>query len=108
VEVAREVYQKWYGSGRWKRLRKLHLSRRPFCQCPHHDGQRIPANVVDHIQAHKGDVKLFWNTKNLQSMTKQCHDKFKQSQESGGHGFDMGCNEKGEPLNADHPWFKGE
>ena len=26
---------------------------------------------------------------------KQCKDKFKQSQQSGGHGLDMGWNEKG-------------
>lgn len=38
-------------------------------------------------------------------MTKECHDIFKQSQEKGGHGFDMGCDELGEPLNKDHDWY---
>ena len=63
------------------------------------------ASVVDHIDPHKGDERKFWNARNLQSMTKQCHDKFKQSQEKGGAGFDMGSNADGTPLNPDHPWY---
>jgi hypothetical protein len=61
--------------------------------------------VVDHIEPHKGDRRKFFDPRNLQSMTKECHDIFKQSQEKGGHGFDMGCDELGEPLNKDHSWY---
>jgi 5-methylcytosine-specific restriction endonuclease McrA len=60
--------------------------------------------VVDHIEPHRGDRRLFWNTSNLQSMTKVCHDRFKQSQEKGGAGFLVGCDEDGWPLSEDHPW----
>jgi hypothetical protein len=48
---------------------------------------------------------LFFNVNNLQALTKQCHDKFKQSQEKGGWGFDQGCDENGEPLNQDAAWY---
>lgn len=94
-----------YKTARWRRLRAAQLSRRPWCQCPHHDGQYVRAEVVDHKVPHRGDDRLFWNPSNLQSMTKQCHDKFKQSQEKGGPGFDMGCDETGAPLNKGHDWY---
>lgn len=76
----------------------------PMCMCPHCKGKALPANVVDHIQPHRGDSRLFWNPDNLQSMNKQCHDRYKQSLERGGHGFDQGCDESGVPLSDDHPW----
>lgn len=59
------------------------------------------ADVVDHIERHKGDRRLFFDRRNLQSMTKQCHDKFKQSEEKGGAGFSQGCDVNGNPLNGD-------
>jgi 5-methylcytosine-specific restriction endonuclease McrA len=61
--------------------------------------------VVDHKVPHKGDLRLFFNPKNLQSMTKECHDRFKQSLEKGGAGFDKGCDAGGQPLNKDHSWY---
>ena len=76
----------------------------PWCQCQHHVGQKVKANVVDHIKPHKGDSKLFWNPKNLQSMLKVCHDKYKQSQEKGGLGFDIGCDAMGNPSNPMDHW----
>ena len=74
--------------------------------CPHHIKDKVEANVVDHIIPHKGDTRLFWDENNVQSLLKQCHDKFKQSQERGGAGFDMGCNVDGTPLNQDSSWYQ--
>ena len=101
------AWQSWYKTKRWQRLRKAQLARHPYCQCPHHRGQDklATATVVDHITPHKGDTTLFWSTRNLQSMTKQCHDSFKQSQEKGGAGFYRGCGPSGEPLSHDHAWY---
>lgn len=101
-----EKYRKWYKGKRWRRLRKQVLSEHPMCQCPHCKGANLQANVVDHITPHRGEARLFWNRKNLQSMNKQCHDKYKQSQERGGNGFDAGSDEQGLPLNRDHPWHE--
>lgn len=99
-----ERYRRWYKTKRWRRLRKLVLGEHPMCQCPHCQGNNLEADVVDHITPHRGEARLFWNRKNLQAMNKQCHDKYKQSQEKGGKGFDAGCDTSGIPLNADHHW----
>ena len=101
---ARADYRKWYKTKRWQRLRKAHLSKHPYCQCPHHKNKRIEGNVVDHKIPHKGDTKLFWDKDNLQTLTKQCHDKFKQSEERGGRGFNQGCDVQGNPLNQLDHW----
>ena len=106
VRKYKEQAEKWYKSARWKHIRQSQLSRQPYCQCPHHKGQKIKAEVVDHKIPHKGDSRLFWDTSNLQSMTKQCHDSFKQSQERGGSGFNRGCDEFGNPLNDTHSWWQ--
>lgn len=98
-------YAKLYDTKRWRGLRKRQLSRHRYCQCPHHRDDKILATVVDHKKPHKGDTRLFYNPANLQSMTKECHDKYKQSQESGGVGFDRGCDVSGAPLNQDHSWY---
>ncbi len=75
-----------------------------MCQCPHCKGVGLIASVVDHIKPHKGHSTLFWDRGNLQSMNKQCHDRYKQSLERNGHGFDQGCDTSGEPLSDEHPW----
>lgn len=103
-----ENYRKWYKTKRWQRLRKLVLGQYPMCQCPHCKGKVLEANVVDHITPHRGRDALFWDRNNLQAMNKQCHDKYKQSQEKGGLGFDQGCDATGTPLNDDHPWNEKE
>ena len=103
---SREVYQKWYKTARWKKLRLRQLRKHPYCQCPHHTRDKVKATVADHIIPHKGDTRLFWDSNNLQSLTAQCHDKFKQSAERGGAGFDMGCNVDGAPLNQESDWYR--
>ena len=96
--------RKWYRSKRWQRKRAAQLRKHPWCQCPHHVGKFEPADTVDHTEPHNGDHDKFWNGE-LQSMTKLCHDKFKQSQEKGGAGFLKGSDEQGEPLDQTHPWY---
>lgn len=77
-----------------------------MCQCPHCRGQGLKATVVDHIKRHMGDVRLFFDRRNLRSMAKPCHDKWKQSEERGGAGFLAGCDERGFPLSEDHDWYR--
>lgn len=100
----REDYKHLYKTKQWQRLRQEQLRKSPMCQCPHcREGTR-EATVVDHIEPHHGNRRLFFDRKNLQSMAKECHDIFKQSQEKGGAGFEQGCDEHGWPLNSDHHW----
>ena len=96
-----------YKSKQWQSLRARQLRNEQLCQCPHHQAKdpEAIANVVDHIIPHRGDRHKFYDFSNLQSMTKQCHDKFKQSLEKGGRGFDQGCDTNGEPLNKDAAWY---
>ena len=39
------------------------------------------ANVVDHIQSHRGDMELFWDASNHQPLCKRHHDSEKQKQD---------------------------
>jgi len=78
-----------------------------MCECPHCKGRDRKASIVDHKIPHRGDWRKFTDPSNLQSMNKHCHDKFKQSEEKGGHGFKMGVDITGEPLSRDHEWYKG-
>jgi 5-methylcytosine-specific restriction protein A len=98
----------WMKQKRWKGLRAAQLAQSPRCQCPHHRGRADApmADVVDHIEPHRGDFKLFADPQNLQSMSKACHDKFKQSEERGGAGFLAGCDASGQPLDQSHPWYR--
>lgn len=43
------------------------------------------AIIVDHIIPHRGDMKLFWDEDNWQSLCKHCHD-VKTAKEDGGLG----------------------
>lgn len=60
----------------WEVARREYLSANPICaRC----GQ--PANVVDHIQPHRGNQKLFWSKANWQALCARCHNSHKQSEE---------------------------
>ncbi|NLC02720.1 MAG: HNH endonuclease [Tissierellia bacterium] len=75
-------YKKLYSSTRWQQLRQYRLNTQPLCvECLKHN-RYTPATVVDHMKPHKGNEKLFYDLKNLQSMCKSCHDR-KTAKEDG-------------------------
>ena len=58
----------------WQKYRLIFLTRNPLCvSCLSRDVYTA-ATVVDHIKDHKGNVNLFWNEQNHQSLCKHCHD----------------------------------
>jgi 5-methylcytosine-specific restriction protein A len=58
-----------YG-GKWLEAARRFLIAHPWCiKC-----SRL-ASEVDHIIPHKGDMKLFWDRKNWQSLCKECHSR---------------------------------
>ncbi|MEY8001598.1 HNH endonuclease signature motif containing protein [Clostridium sp. Mt-5] len=60
---------------RWNKARKTYLTNHPLCvECMKED-KVTPATVVDHIKPHRGDMKLFWDVSNWQSLCKIHHDK---------------------------------
>ena len=81
------AHERGYGA-RWQKARAGWLRAHPLCQCPECRGgelRTVIATVVDHITPHRGDMTLFWDNTNWQSMAKVCHDK-KTAREVGGFG----------------------
>lgn len=70
---------------KWTQQRTKYLRNNPLCvRCAEKDLITI-ATVVDHIVPHKGDMDLFWDESNWQSLCKRCHD-IKTATEDGGFG----------------------
>lgn len=95
-----------YNLAAWKRLRLAHLRMHPWCRMCEEMGKAELAAVVDHIKPHKGDMALFLDPANLQSLSKACHDRHKQAQEHNADGIMRGAGLSGSPIDRAHPWFK--
>lgn len=63
-----------YGS-RWRRLRAQFLIENPICtdSLGVHPHETRAASVVDHIERHDGNPKLFWDRDNWQALCSRCH-----------------------------------
>jgi 5-methylcytosine-specific restriction enzyme A len=64
-------------NARWRRVRLVFLREHPLCADPFgdHEGRATPAECIDHIVAHKGDMKLFWDENNWQPLCLRCNSK---------------------------------
>ena len=67
---------------RWQRARETWLRENPLCVIHKELGQVVPATVVDHKKAHRGDQTLFWDKRNWQSLCKVCHDSHAQRRDN--------------------------
>ena len=74
-----------YKTGRWRRLRADQLRTEPLCAECLREGRLTDATECDHIIPHKGDKRLFFDRKNLQSLCKK-HHSAKTAREDGGFG----------------------
>lgn len=95
-----------YDSPQWKRLRSLHLREHPVCVLCLEHGWDERAVVVDHIQPHRGDTRLFLDPHNLQSLCKNHHDSLKQTAEK--RDLMPGCDIDGNPVDPRHPWNRNK
>jgi 5-methylcytosine-specific restriction enzyme A len=60
---------------KWRAARRSFLQRNPLCvECLKKGIPRV-ANVVDHVNPHKGDPMLFWDQSNWQSLCSSCHSR---------------------------------
>ena len=59
---------------RWQNARAAFLASRPLCVVCEAAGIVTPATVVDHIERHQGDQRLFWDIDNWQPLCKVHHD----------------------------------
>jgi 5-methylcytosine-specific restriction protein A len=83
-----EPWRAWYSTARWRRLRLDTFLRDLYtCQCGcgtvEPDTRQL---VADHVEPHRGDERRFWDPANIQTLTKPCHDRWKQRLERRGRG----------------------
>ena len=89
-------------SYKWQQARAGYLRKHPLCVRHEARGDVVAASVVDHKKPHRGDMKLFWDSKNWQALCKQCHDSWKQRLEKSGKT--AGCEPNGVPFDPNHHW----
>lgn len=65
----------------WQQARAEHLRAFPLCDMCRKHGRVTAARIVDHIKPHQGDMVLFWNRDNWQSLCTHCHNAVKQRAE---------------------------
>lgn len=70
---------------RWEKARKEHLRAHPLCVECKREGRYVQACVVDHIIPHKGNMILFWDRTNWQSLCSYHHN-VKTAKEDGRWG----------------------
>lgn len=87
---------------RWQQAREGFLRKHPLCAQCERQGVVEAASVVDHIVAHRGDMELFWDRANWQSLCGPCHNSWKQRLEKSGR--EPGCDARGKPLDPGHHW----
>lgn len=92
VKNNRPHYVKWYKTAAWAKLRKKQLSKQPLCEFCLEKGIISAADTVDHKVPHRGNMDLFFDIGNLQSLDKSCHSSQKQRLEKSG---EFGCDENG-------------
>jgi 5-methylcytosine-specific restriction protein A len=97
-------YRRLYDTAAWRRLRLWKLRKDPLCRLCKEQGILTPATVVNHRTPHKGDVQLFFDTDNLESVCKTHHDSAIQSEER--TGITRGCDVDGNPLDRASHWHK--
>lgn len=92
MKRTKQPWHSLYQTAAWARLRHAQLSAHPLCIMCLVTEDVTEAKVVDHVKAHKGDLSLFYDANNLQSLCKPCHDKHKQRMERGGKAFAIGVD----------------
>ena len=104
-----DKYRKLYYTKRWKQLRGTILTRDGYrcqrCKVTLTNGRSDPRSaVVHHIQPHKGDLTLFNDPANLESVCWRCHSGAIQSEEA--LGYDTTIRADGWPSDPKHPMGK--
>lgn len=74
-EYIRPAHHALYSSRRWRAASERHRQLYPLCAECERQGRVRPASCVDHVVPHKGDVMLFWDGANWQSLCDECHAK---------------------------------
>ncbi|MCF5709591.1 HNH endonuclease [Pseudomonas syringae] len=70
---------------KWQQARTGWLTKNPLCVSCQMRGSVVVATDVDHVNPHRGDMALFWDRENWQSLCHSCHSA-KTASEDGGFG----------------------
>jgi hypothetical protein len=65
----------------WQQARARHLTASPLCVYCERENGVTAASIVDHITPHRGDMAIFWDPDNWQSLCKPHHDSEKRREE---------------------------
>lgn len=65
--------QRGYGY-RWQKARERYLREHPLCVYCEREGKVTAASIVDHRIPHRGDMTLFWEEGNWQSLCTRHHN----------------------------------
>lgn len=76
------------------------MARHPLCAYCLKSGKAVKADVVDHIEPHKGDMVKFWAGP-FQSLCHTCHSSVKAKEDAGNK---TASDADGNPTDAWHPW----
>jgi hypothetical protein len=90
-----------YDRRSWRRRSALQLQQHPLCEWCLKSGVVRAAQVVHHVERHRGDVNTFILSP-LVSLCKEHHDADAQQIEQKGFSDRIGIN--GEPTDPRHPW----
>lgn len=91
-----------YTTSRWHKLKHQQLAAHPLCVFHLQLGKMVKAEVVDHIIPWRGNEQLFWDSNNLQSLCKLCHDSVKKRFEVS--GVAVGHDVTGMPIVKRSHW----
>ena len=67
-----------YRSAAWREARREFLAAHPACACC-----GTPATVVDHVDPHRGDPLIFWDSSRWQSLCASCHGRKTAARDGG-------------------------
>ena len=106
----RKLKDDWHGLYNlavWHRVLRPHqLAKEPTCCRCRAAGKIVAATVVNHVVPHKGDMRLFSDPDNLESVCKPCHDGEIQHQERTGTTYSSATAGSGEPVDQEHPFYQ--
>ncbi len=91
-----QAWRQWYKTTAWLKLRQWHLRSNPLCVMCQAEGRTTAANVVDHVEPHKGDRERFFSGP-FQSLCATHHNATKQREEHRGPSRVIGLD--GWPAN---------